>query len=103
MRPVSYSLLATSALLALAAAPGVTQAPASAAPATPPAQPAAAANSGAGATPDNKAPGGVTQASAAAVKAGVEAWQKGNYGQAVGLWQPLADKGDPDAQFNLGQ
>jgi len=111
MRPVSNCLLATSALFALTAAPGATQAPASAVPpatatgnpAAPAAQAAAAVVSGAVATPDGKAPGGVTQASAAAVKAGVEAWQKGNYGQAVALWQPLADKGDPDAQFNLGQ
>lgn len=37
------------------------------------------------------------------VKAGVEAWQKGDYQQAVAEWRPLAIAGDPDAQFNLGQ
>ena len=43
-------------------------------------------------------------ASAAAdVKAGVDAWAAGNYGAAVSQWRPLADRGDPDAQFNLGQ
>lgn len=37
------------------------------------------------------------------VKAGIEAWQHANYGAAVAIWRPLADKGDADAQFNLGQ
>jgi TPR repeat protein len=37
------------------------------------------------------------------VKAGVDAWQTGNYEAALKEWRPLADKGDPDAQFNLGQ
>jgi TPR repeat protein len=37
------------------------------------------------------------------VKAGVEAWSRGDYGAAVGEWQPLADAGDPDAMFNLAQ
>ena len=37
------------------------------------------------------------------VKAGVDAWQAGNYAAAVREWRPLADKGDRDAQFNLGQ
>ena len=37
------------------------------------------------------------------VKAGVDAWTTGNYGAAVAQWRPLADRGDPDAQFNLGQ
>src|SRR3954465_15892672 len=39
----------------------------------------------------------------AGVKEGVEAWQAGNFDAAVKEWRPLADKGDPDAQFNLGQ
>lgn len=42
-------------------------------------------------------------ASAADVKAGVDAWQAGNYGAAIAQWRPLAERGDPDAQFNLGQ
>ncbi len=37
------------------------------------------------------------------VKAGVDAWQQGDYDKAVSLWRPLAQAGDPDAQFNLGQ
>ncbi|QLC21256.1 hypothetical protein HFP51_03075 [Parasphingopyxis sp. CP4] len=37
------------------------------------------------------------------VQAGVEAWRGGDYAQAVSEWQPLAEAGDPDAQFNLGQ
>jgi TPR repeat protein len=39
----------------------------------------------------------------AGVKEGVEAWQAGNFDAAVREWRPLADKGDADAQFNLGQ
>ena len=41
--------------------------------------------------------------SAQSVKAGVEAWQRTDYAGAVAIWRPLADKGDPDAAFNLGQ
>ncbi|HEU4876806.1 MAG TPA: SPOR domain-containing protein [Sphingomicrobium sp.] len=37
------------------------------------------------------------------VRAGVEAWQKGDYPAAVTIWTPLAAKGDADAAFNLGQ
>ena len=37
------------------------------------------------------------------VRAGVEAWQKGDYPAAVTIWAPLAAKGDADAAFNLGQ
>lgn len=37
------------------------------------------------------------------VKDGVEAWQRGDYKQAVGEWRGPAVAGDPDAQFNLGQ
>jgi uncharacterized protein len=37
------------------------------------------------------------------VKAGVEAWTKGDFPTAVAEWRPLAIKGDADAQFNLGQ
>lgn len=37
------------------------------------------------------------------VQAGVDAWRGGDYAQAISEWQPLADAGDPDAQFNLGQ
>jgi TPR repeat protein len=37
------------------------------------------------------------------VKDGVEAWQKGNHAAAVAIWRNLAQKGDSDAAFNLGQ
>jgi TPR repeat protein len=37
------------------------------------------------------------------VKAGVEAWQRSDYAAAVAIWKPLAEKGDADAAFNLGQ
>jgi len=41
--------------------------------------------------------------SAQSVAAGADAWAKGDYDTAVDNWRPLAEKGDPDAQFNLGQ
>jgi cell division septation protein DedD len=37
------------------------------------------------------------------VKAGIEAWQKADYARAVTIWRPLAESGNADAQFNLGQ
>lgn len=37
------------------------------------------------------------------VKAGIEAWQRADYARAVAIWRPLAEAGDADAQFNLGQ
>ena len=37
------------------------------------------------------------------VKAGVDAWSRGDYRKAIDEWRPLAIKGDADAQFNLGQ
>jgi len=41
--------------------------------------------------------------SAQSVRAGIEAWQQSDYAGAVAIWRPLAEKGDADAQFNLGQ
>ena len=41
--------------------------------------------------------------SAQSVKAGIDAWQRADYVAAVGIWRPLAEGGDADAQFNLGQ
>ena len=41
--------------------------------------------------------------SAQSVRAGIDAWQKSDYSGAVAIWRPLAEKGDADAQFNLGQ
>src|SRR5215207_4481769 len=43
------------------------------------------------------------QAQQLSVNAGIEAWQKGDYAAAVSNWRPLAEKGDADAAFNLGQ
>lgn len=37
------------------------------------------------------------------VKAGVDAWARGDFPRAVAEWKAPADAGDPDAQFNLGQ
>ncbi|WP_240325545.1 SPOR domain-containing protein [Sphingomonas mesophila] len=42
-------------------------------------------------------------AQATSVKAGIAAWQKGDSARAVAIWRPLAEKGDQDAAFNLGQ
>jgi TPR repeat protein len=36
-------------------------------------------------------------------KAGVDAWSRGEYEAAVKQWRGPALKGDPDAQFNMGQ
>ena len=41
--------------------------------------------------------------SAQSVKVGIEAWQKSDYAAAVAIWRSLADEGDADAAFNLGQ
>ena len=37
------------------------------------------------------------------VKAGVDAWERGEFAKAVEEWRDPAAKGDADAQFNLGQ
>lgn len=42
-------------------------------------------------------------ATAQTVRDGIEAWQKGDTARATAIWRPLADKGDADAAFNLGQ
>lgn len=42
-------------------------------------------------------------AAAGDVKRGVDAWQRGDVAGAVATWRPLAERGDPDAQFNLAQ
>lgn len=44
-----------------------------------------------------------TPAGAQSVKAGIEAWQQADYARAVAIWRPLAEAGDSDAAFNLGQ
>ena len=40
---------------------------------------------------------------AQSVSAGVEAWQRSDYAGAVSIWRPLAENGNPEAEFNLGQ
>jgi cell division septation protein DedD len=37
------------------------------------------------------------------VRDGITAWQNADYASAVAIWRPLAEKGDADAAFNLGQ
>lgn len=37
------------------------------------------------------------------VKSGVDRWMRSDYAGAIAEWRPLADRGDADAQFNLGQ
>lgn len=44
-----------------------------------------------------------TPLSAQSVRAGIEAWQRADYASAAAIWRPLAEKGDADAEFNLGQ
>jgi TPR repeat protein len=44
-----------------------------------------------------------TPLSAQTVKGGIDAWQQADYTRAVAIWRPLAEKGDPDAQFDLGE
>jgi TPR repeat protein len=42
-------------------------------------------------------------AAAQNLNAGIDAWQRGDYVTAVAIWRPLAEAGDPDASFNMGQ
>jgi len=37
------------------------------------------------------------------VKAGIDRWYRGDYAGAIAQWRPLAEAGNADAQFNLGQ
>lgn len=41
-------------------------------------------------------------AAAQNAQAGITAWQAGDHEAAVRIWRPLAERGDPDAMFNLG-
>lgn len=45
----------------------------------------------------------VAPVSAQNVRAGIQAWQRADYSRAVEIWRPLAERGDVDAAFNLGQ
>lgn len=42
-------------------------------------------------------------ADAAGLLEGLKKYEAGDYSGAIGEWQPLADQGNPDALFNLGQ
>lgn len=44
-----------------------------------------------------------TVVQAQSTKDGIEAWQRGENAAAVAIWKPLAEKGDADAAFNIGQ
>ena len=46
---------------------------------------------------------GLAASAHADVKAGVDDWTAGDFDAAVKEWKPLAQRGDPDAQFNLAQ
>jgi tetratricopeptide (TPR) repeat protein len=37
------------------------------------------------------------------VKAGIDRWTRGDYAGAIAQWRPLAEAGNADAQFNMGQ
>src|SRR3954471_2120551 len=50
--------------------------------------------------PANRAPPIVA---APSVRAGIAAWQAGDFALAIGNWRPLADRGDADAQYNIAQ
>jgi cell division septation protein DedD len=45
----------------------------------------------------------LAQSALADVKAGVDAWNRGDYKRAVAEWRPAAIAGDPLGQFNLAQ
>src|SRR3954451_11410631 len=47
--------------------------------------------------------GAAAPLSAQSVKSGIAAWQRADYAGAVAIWRPLAERGDVDAAFNLGQ
>jgi cell division septation protein DedD len=40
---------------------------------------------------------------AADIKAGVDAWNAGDYKKALDEWRPLANRGNANAQYNMGQ
>ena len=64
---------------------------------------AAALGTAAAAQPGSRPGRGLTGRRGSNVRAGVEAWQAGNYDEAIRSWRPLADRGDADAQYNLAQ
>ena len=64
---------------------------------------AGAAGAQAPSAPPAPAPAAIPQVAAPSVRAGVEAWQAGNYAVAIANWRPLADRNDADAQYNIAQ
>ena len=46
---------------------------------------------------------GMASPALADVKAGVDAWERGEFDRAISEWRDPAARGDADAQFNLGQ
>ncbi len=52
---------------------------------------------------DNKAAALVPEPAPGNVKAGVDAWSRGDYATAIEKWSGPAASGDADAQFDLGQ
>ncbi len=46
---------------------------------------------------------GIALAQDAAVRAGVEAYDRGDYAAALRAWRTAAERGDADAQYNIGQ
>ena len=46
---------------------------------------------------------GMAGAAGVTARTGIEAWQQGNPAKAVAIWRALAEQGDNDAAFNLGQ
>ena len=86
MKTRSYLLAAAACVIAGAAGAQTTPAPATPARTAP--------------TP---AAGAIPPVAAPSVRAGVEAWQAGNFALAIGNWRPLADRGDADAQYNIAQ
>lgn len=89
--------ITTRAMLLAAACAFAGAAAAQTAPATSP--PAASATMPP-APPANRAPPTIV---APSVRAGIAAWQAGDYALAIGNWRPLADRGDADAQYNIAQ
>jgi tetratricopeptide (TPR) repeat protein len=47
--------------------------------------------------------GVAASAGQADVKSGIDRWMRGDHQGAIAVWRPLAEAGDADAQFNMGQ
>lgn len=62
-----------------------------------------AGSTGAAPAQTSKSASTLAPVDAGTTKTGVDAWGQGDYAKAVSIWRPLANAGDSDAQFNLGQ